>query len=62
MSTLADLYLKDIRVQFAKLQELADRALAQVSDDDLFATLDPETNSIAILIQHMAGNLRSRWT
>lgn len=59
---LATIYLEDIAAQFRLLKQLADRALAQVSDEHLAATLDPESNSIAILLQHMAGNLRSRWT
>jgi len=58
----AALYLTDIVSQFKKLKDLADRALAQVRDEDLFATLDPESNSLAMLMQHMAGNLLSRWT
>ena len=58
----ASLYLKDVVDQFRKLKELGDKALAQVRDHDLFATLDPESNSLAILVQHLAGNLRSRWT
>ena len=58
----ASLYLKDVVDQFRQLKSLGDRALAQVRDEDLFATLDPESNSLAILIQHMAGNMRSRWT
>lgn len=58
----AALYLEDVADQFRKYKQLADRALAQVRDEDLFATLDPESNSLAILIQHMAGNLISRWT
>lgn len=58
----ASLYLDDVVDQFRKLKTLGDRALAQVRDEDLFATLDPESNSLAILIQHMAGNMRSRWT
>jgi len=58
----ASLYLEDVADQFRKLKELGDKALAQVRDEDLFATLDPESNSLAILIQHMAGNMRSRWT
>ncbi|HYX25657.1 MAG TPA: DUF1572 family protein, partial [Thermoanaerobaculia bacterium] len=58
----ASLYLEDVVDQFRKLKELGDKALAQVRDEDLFATLDPESNSLAILVQHMAGNLRSRWT
>jgi len=56
------LYLKDVVAQFLQLKVLADRALVQVRDEDLFAVLDPESNSLAVLIQHMAGNMRSRWT
>lgn len=56
------LYLDDVKDQFRKLKKLAEGALAQVTDEDLFVTLDPESNSLAILMQHMAGNLRSRWT
>ena len=58
----ATLYLQDINDQFRKLKMLADGALAQVRDEDLFTNLDPESNTLAVLIQHMAGNLRSRWT
>ena len=58
----ASLYLSDVVDQFRKLKDLGDKALAQVRDEDLFATLDPESNSLAILVQHMAGNMRSRWT
>jgi hypothetical protein len=58
----ASLYLTDVVDQFHKLKDLGDRALAQVRDEDLFAALDPESNSLAVLIQHIAGNLRSRWT
>ncbi len=36
--------------------------MAQVSDDELFVTLDAEANSIAIIVKHLAGNMRSRWT
>src|SRR5687767_1377798 len=58
----ADLFLQDIRIQARKLKELADKALAQVRDEDLTVTLDPESNSLAMIVQHLAGNLRSRWT
>lgn len=58
----ASLYLTDVVEELRGLKNLGDRALAQVRDEDLFATLDPESNSLAILIQHMAGNMRSRWT
>jgi len=60
--TPAALYLADVVHQFRTYKSLADRALAQVRDEDLFVTLDPESNSLAVLIQHVAGNLISRWT
>jgi hypothetical protein len=55
-------YLADIRVQFEKLKVQAGKALAQATDEQLHAALDPESNSLAILVRHMAGNLRSRFT
>jgi hypothetical protein len=57
-----DNYLAEAVRQFRKLQDLNERAVAQVSDKDLFATLDEASNSIAIIMKHMAGNMRSRWT
>ena len=48
--------------EFRKLKRQADRAVAQVRPEDLFRTLDDEANSIAILMKHLAGNMRSRWT
>jgi hypothetical protein len=55
-------YLDELREQFTKIKEQGERALAQVDDADLDRTLDPESNSLAVLVQHMAGNLRSRFT
>ena len=55
-------YLEDVRVQFRKMKKLAEDALAQVSDDELVRTIDEESNSLAIITKHMAGNLRSRFT
>jgi hypothetical protein len=55
-------YLDDVRDQFRKLKKLAEGAIAQAQDDDLHVTLDDEANSIAIVMRHMAGNLRSRFT
>ena len=48
--------------EFHKIRQLADRAIAQLTDDQLHARLDPEANSVAMLMAHMAGNIRSRWT
>jgi hypothetical protein len=56
-----DHYLKDVIHQFRKLKELADKAISQVADKDLFAMPDEHSNSIAIIMKHMAGNMRSRW-
>lgn len=47
---------------FESHKQLAERAMRQVSDDDLHRALDPETNSIAVVAKHIAGNLKSRWT
>lgn len=55
-------YLTDCQLQLRKLKDQADRALSQLKNEHLFVTLDPEANSIAIIMKHMAGNMRSRWT
>ena len=47
---------------FRNYKDLADRAIAQTSDHDLHAALDPNTNSIAVIMKHVAGNMISRWT
>ena len=62
MTTVAAHWLEDAVLQFRKYKALADGALAQVEDADFFRSLDPESNSIALLVKHLAGNLRSRWT
>ena len=55
-------YLQDALRQLQKLKSQADKALAQIQDEHLFAVLDPDANSIAVIMKHMAGNMRSRWT
>lgn len=55
-------YLKDSLSLFRKYQELAERAMAQVADPQIFLKPDAESNSIAIIVKHVSGNLRSRWT
>ena len=42
--------------------KLAERAMDQVTDEQLYASLDGDVNSIAIVVKHIAGNMRSRWT
>jgi hypothetical protein len=55
-------YLEETIREFRRLKDLADRGMAQVRDEEFFVTLDPESNSIAVIVKHMAGNMRSRWT
>ena len=55
-------YLDDAHLQMRKLKAQADKAIAQIKDEDLFALIDPDANSIAIVMKHLAGNMRSRWT
>lgn len=54
-------YLKDSIDLFRYYKKLAERALAQCPDDALLSNLDEESNCIAIIVKHMAGNMRSRW-
>ena len=54
-------YLEDSLELFRYYKKLAERAMDQVTDEQLFTTLDEEANSIAIVVKHMAGNMRSRW-
>jgi len=60
--TLGEIYLRDAVERFRQTKRLADGAAAQVSDEQFFRALDPESNSIALVMKHMAGNMRSRWT
>jgi len=55
-------YLEEARRQFRGHKRLAEGAMAQLKDEELFVALDPESNSIAILVKHLAGNMRSRFT
>jgi hypothetical protein len=58
----AAVFLDEARRSFRGYKRLADGALAQVDDRGFFYVPDPESNSIAILVKHISGNLRSRWT
>ena len=55
-------YLRDALERFRESKRQAERAMAQVGDDDFFRALDAESNSIALVVKHMSGNMRSRWT
>jgi uncharacterized damage-inducible protein DinB len=55
-------YAKDSVDLFHYYKNLGERAIAQCPDEGLFASLDEESNSIAIIVKHLVGNMRSRWT
>lgn len=55
-------YLDEVRRQMRGHKRMGEAAMAQLRDEDFFVTLDPESNSVAILVKHLAGNMRSRFT
>jgi hypothetical protein len=55
-------YKTDALEAFRNYKKLAERAIEQVTDDEYFRALDEESNSIAVVVKHIGGNLRSRWT
>ena len=55
-------YIEDAKGILRQYKKLAEGAMAQVSDSELYTALDPEMNSIALIVKHMSGNMRSRWT
>ena len=61
-SSLARHYLDDALASFRDYKRLAEKAFAQLADEELFYAPDAESNSVAVIIKHMSGNMRSRWT
>jgi hypothetical protein len=55
-------YLGDVLLQLHKLKSLADDALAQISEKEILTSLGEKDNSVAVIMKHMSGNMRSRWT
>src|SRR5271166_1891723 len=62
MTDLAAHYLEEMKRQFRGHKRMGEAAMAQLEDVDVFVTLDPESNSVAALVKHIAGNARSRFT
>jgi hypothetical protein len=60
--TFTTCYLEDSLSLLRQYKKMAEGAIQQLPDEQLFATLDPEMNSVALVVKHMAGNMRSRWT
>lgn len=59
---LAKDFLDDALKVFRTYKQLGEKAMAQARDEELFVTLDAEANSIALVVKHLWGNMRSRWT
>ena len=55
-------YFDDALKSFRSYKKLAEKAFAQLKDEEFFITLDEEANSVAVIMKHMAGNMFSRWT
>ena len=62
MSAGRGAFLDDALIQFRKYKAMAERAMAQIDDAQFFAAPGPEENSVALIVKHVAGNQRSRWT
>src|SRR4051812_18613534 len=62
MVDLATHYLEEARRQLRGHKRMGEGAISQLRDEDFFITLDHEANSVAILVRHLAGNMRSRFT
>ena len=60
--TVEEHYLQEAASEFQKMKALAERAMAQMSEAQFFRQIDAESNSIALIVKHIAGNARSRWT
>ena len=58
---LAKNYLESAIAEFRYLKKQGDRAMEQLDDQQLFVTPDAESNSVAVIVKHLAGNMRSRW-
>jgi hypothetical protein len=62
MPDLATHYLEEMKRQFHGHKRMGEAAMAQLEDKEFFVALDPESNSVATLVKHIAGNARSRFT
>src|SRR2546421_12844462 len=60
--SIGEHYLEDALRTFRDYKKLAERAFEQIDEQDLFRTIDRESNSIAVNMKHMTGNMLSRWT
>ena len=62
MNDAAAHYLEEARRQLRGHKRMGEGAMSQLKDEEFFITLDPEANSVAVIVKHLAGNMRSRFT
>lgn len=62
MTDVQEHFLEELRRQMRGHKGLAEGAIAQLKDEELLVALDPESNSVAVVVKHLAGNMRSRFT
>lgn len=62
MEQLPAAYIADTHQAFVSYKKMAEKAFAQVSDEEFFRAIDAESNSLAVIAKHIGGNLASRWT
>jgi len=62
MADLASHYIEEARRQMRGHKRMGEAALVQLKNEEFFFTLDPEANSVAVLVKHLAGNMRSRFS
>lgn len=55
-------YLKVVLARFKSVKELGDKTIQQLSEDDIHWALNENSNSVAIIVKHLSGNMMSRWT
>lgn len=60
--SVSENYLNEILHSFRNYKTIAEKSFAQITDAEFFQALDAEANSVAIIVKHLAGNFRSRWT
>jgi hypothetical protein len=56
------MFMEPTLLEFTRVKQLGDRTIAQLSDEELNTPLAPGANSVAVIVRHLAGNMRSRWT
>ena len=60
--SFAQAYLEDVLFSFRKHKQLTEQAFGQLEDEELFRQPGEHSNSVALIVKHLAGNLKSRWT